>query len=262
MKKIFVVALVLLVAVGMTVTAVSAVPKVKPPTGAHYNLNIIGKKWDAGSHVDQFDNYDRHTIFIPINTENFFYTIPDGENDIEEPTFYDSIGLRLTQAQFSKDDFDVVDGNAFDDGWCWLDFPDGYYTVWMAVKAKGAPDAETAFTSTIYYENETDYFLINIGEVKITKSKGWTDATDLLYVDLSDEAVTDVFGDYYNEYDTNHTASLGVFPEGMWLFDYIAYMEWVANDSDYDIADIFDAMAFWDIKNTNNKLIQLRFYER
>jgi hypothetical protein len=42
----------------------------KPGTdfnGAHYNLNIVGKKadWSGGG---SYDNWDRHTMFVPGNT--------------------------------------------------------------------------------------------------------------------------------------------------------------------------------------------------
>jgi hypothetical protein len=47
-----------------------AKPADKPPSGAHYNLNIIGKKsdWSGGG---SYDNPARHTMFVPENTDEF-----------------------------------------------------------------------------------------------------------------------------------------------------------------------------------------------
>jgi len=48
----------------------------KPPPGAHYNLNIIGKKsdWNAQG---SFSNPDRHTMFVPEDIEDYNTNHPD-----------------------------------------------------------------------------------------------------------------------------------------------------------------------------------------
>ena len=93
-----------------------------PYNGFHYTLNILGKKddWKGGG---GYDNPDRNTIFVPQDTTNFHYhlTLPDGS----ESDPYSDIAIGFTQGQ--EDDMAVLDGNAFDDGWCNIELPKGKF---------------------------------------------------------------------------------------------------------------------------------------
>ena len=83
------------VILGLVCTAFSALPLLAQtgnggPSGAHYNLNIIGV--EQGTNLPSLDNSNRHTIFVALNQAL------DTHSDIW-----------LTQGAFQ-----VCDGNAFD----------------------------------------------------------------------------------------------------------------------------------------------------
>jgi hypothetical protein len=261
MKKLFVVALVLLVAVGMTVTGVSAAKPGIDFNGPHYNLNLLGKNWEYGSHDGQFDNPDRGTIFIPIDTTGYTYTIETKWHALEAMP---GIMFNITQDDAATD-FSVLDGNAIDDGKCALEMPAGHYEVYIAVKAKNPKydDAYTDITGMVYVENVTSYWLLDIGDVTVRKNKDWTDASDLLFVD--DSEIEDLYGDFEWKLpldiedwsDGNATYYDTDTYEGIWVFDFMNAGGYL----DYLFDDAYDAFYFWDIDNHGNKQIKLRFYE-
>ena len=78
-----------------------------------YVLNILGKKTDWGAKGD-FDNPDRHTIFIPEYTPDY------------------NVLMHFTQGQ----EFAVLDGNAFDDGETALQLGQGRYYIYIVALAK------------------------------------------------------------------------------------------------------------------------------
>ena len=106
-------------------TILTKAKPLKPPSGAHYNLNIIGKKsdWNGGG---SYDNPDRHTMFVPEDTTG--WTI-DLEGDYPD---LDGIRIWMTQG----DEFAVLDGNAFDDGEAVFQLGPGKYKVYIVAKAK------------------------------------------------------------------------------------------------------------------------------
>jgi len=201
----------------------------KPGTdfnGAHYNLNIVGKKadWSGGG---SYDNWDRHTMFVPGNTTG--WTIDRGGN------FTDLDGIKISMTQGSE--FAVIDGNAFDDGECSFQLGPGTYQVYIV--AKGKPGGTTDITGWVEYTDATGtvYYYLNVGSVHVTKSKQWQDATHIFYV--SD-----------NE-DPNGIVTTGGL--GMWVFQYLSALN--AMD-EYE-----NAAYFWQYDNNGNKLVQVRFYK-
>ena len=219
---------------------------IKPPSGAHYELNIIGKKadWTGGG---SYDNPDRHTMFVPEDTSNWSIETPDDDNTTNVSTL-DGIKINMTQGS----EFAVLDGNAFDDGECSFQLAPGMYTVWITAKAKPPKPGEdyyTDITGWVYAHdvNEDNYYF-PIGTVHVTKKAGWKDATDIFYVSCSE--------DYYFDIVKNEVACNG---DGMWVFDYLTYL--VGYDfSLIDQPDITDAAYFWQYDNHGNKLVKVRFY--
>ena len=195
--------------------------------GPHYNLNLIGKKadWSGGG---SYDNPDRHTIFVPENTED--YTTLNGEPGIT---------IWMTQG----DEFAVLDGNAFD-GEAAFQLGPGKYKVYIVAKAKPAKKDEleyyTNITGWVYAEDEFGgAYYFDIGFVKVTKSKKWKDATELFYVDCEEDP-------------------FGIVPcngLGTWVFTYMENLEAALLDP-----LIVDTAYFWQYDNHGNKLVKVRFY--
>jgi len=203
--------------------------------GPHYNLNLIGKKagWSGGG---GYDNPDRHTIFVPENTDD--YTIPI---EIEgEPVDLPGITIWMTQGP----EFAVLDGNACDDGEAAFELGPGTYRVYIVAKAKPAKKDEleyyTNITGWVYAEDEFGgAYYFDIGFVKVTKSKKWKDATDLFYVSEGEDPFDIITAD-------------------TWVFMYMAQLE------AFDFGDdpsIDDTAYFWQYDNHGNKLVKVRFYK-
>jgi hypothetical protein len=216
--------------------------------GPHFNLNLIGKKegWNAQGN---FDNWDRHTMFVPVDTTGWTILTP-GDDDTTKVEDLDGIRIWMTQwnkdnveENYGEDDFAVIDGNAFNDGECAFQLASGYYKVYIVAKAKPAKKDEleyyTNITGWVYAvdENSAAYYY-DIGYVRITKSKKWQDATDLFYVSPGE--------DWFKIISTD-----------MWVFEYLTFL------TEYDFGDdpdITDAAYFWQYDNHGNKLVKVRFY--
>ena len=224
-------------------------PADKPPSGAHYNLNIIGKKSDWNAQGN-FDNPDRHTMFVPEDMVDYNLTAdtpcytPMGtptwapsDADYNDPRD-DFPGITIWMTQ--DDEFAVLDGNAFDD--CKLEFQlaPGRYEVWIVAKAKppkpGTLEEDEYYTDITgwvrYYDIEDtkiEYVMCKLGTLNVKKKLGWQDATDLFYFDTE-------YGD------------------DMWVFTYLGLLE---EDLRYE-----EAAYFWQYDNHGNKLVKVRFYEQ
>lgn len=201
--------------------------------GAHYNLNLIGKKanWNEKS---GFSNPDRHTIFIPEDTTGFGYTAPDGT------AISDSIKLEIGLDK-NSDDIYVTDGTAFDGDGIGIMMPDKKYYVFIA--SRGKPTSENAnIDAMVYYDSTLGEWLFLVGEVSVTR--GWQTAEDLFWVTQTE-----------HDAGTGLGGTLPVDP--MWIFD---YLEWLGtlNDGEADPTETME--YYWDIDNNGNKLIKLRFY--
>ena len=203
---------------------------IKPPSGAHYNLNIIGKKldWNGGG---SYNNWDRHTMFVPENTDDFELNgtpcfapapLPEGAEEPVGPGI--TIWMTSCDNKINSDscDFAVLDGNAFDDCKCEFQLAPGKYEVWIVAKAK--PNGYTDITGWLYDPNLEEYYLkTDANTIRVSSTgKDWTDATDLFYY------------------------------EGQWVFDYLQ------NLIDDPLLD--SGAYFWQFDNNGNKLVQVRFY--
>jgi hypothetical protein len=223
----------------LSVTALMSVMADKPEdkttgngidlTGEHYNLNIIGKKsdWNGGG---SYNNPDRHTMFVPENSSTFSYKTPDG--DIHNG----SVGIEFCRGN----EFAVLDGTAFDDGWCQFQIPKGNFEVYITCKAK--PGYTSDIGAWVYAENETgSWFHMNVGEIEV-KGRKFVNCTDIFTVSPSEDA-------------------FGILNGSMWVMDYLDYLENYDFSTMENYDNITQAMYFWDLQNNGNKLIKIRFYE-
>jgi len=219
------------------VTSLTKAKPLKPPSGAHYNLNIIGKKsdWNAQG---SFDNWDRHTMFVPQDTAGWFIPTPGDDETTEIP---DLTGIKIEMTQ--GDEFAVLDGNAFDDGKCAFQLAPGKYEVWITAKAKPPKPGEDYYTNIggwVFASDEYgDNYYFNIGTVNVRKKSGWIDATHIFYVSPGE--------DWF-----------GIIGDDMWVFEYLSFLTGYDFEDDPDITD---AAYFWQFDNHGNKLVKVRFYE-
>lgn len=227
----------------------------KPGTdfnGPHFNLNLIGKNKEMPGDKD---NADRHTMFVPLDTSGMTFNINTPNNLDEEEM--DGVKIEITQSD-SEDGWAMIDGDATD-GYGAFELASGKYYVYIAVKAKSPkyPDAYTNITGWVEAYDDVDqlWYYINVGDVTVSKGKNkWTDATTLFFVNTDEDTF-----DFLEGNETNYIEDHDL---GMWVFDYLAGLDaWTPYD-EYDqlIHDLSDLAYFWQIVNSGNKLIQVRFY--
>jgi hypothetical protein len=240
MKKIIAIALAVVIVLTLGVTPVFAAKPGTDFNGPHYNLNLIGK--DKVMPGD-YDNPDRHTMFVPLDTSDMYIDL-NTPNNLGEETL-DGIKIEMTQGA----EFAMIDGNATD-GYGSFQLGAGKYHVYIAVKAKSPkyPDAYTDITGWVEaYDNAGElWYYIDVGFVSVSKNGKWTDATDLFFVTWQE----DDFG-FVTGTEADYIPDLGI-----WVFDYMAGLDaWTAGGYDLD-----QLAYFWQFDNHGNKLIQVRFY--
>jgi hypothetical protein len=242
MKKTSIaVALALVLVLTLVGSAFAASPK--PGTdfnGPHFNLNLVAKdKLMPGD----YDNPDRHTMFVPLDTTDMTFPI-ETPNNLGVDTM---TGIKINMTQGAE--FAVLDGNATD-GEGSFQLGAGKYFVYIAVKAK-SPKFENAYTDITGWVEAYDnlgqlWYYVPVGSVSVSKNGRWTDATGLFFVTDAE----DPFG--FNE--VSGLPQVGDY--GVWVFDYLAGLDsWVT-----DLYNFSDVGYFWQVDNNGNKLIQVRFY--
>lgn len=244
MKRIIAVGLVVVLLLTVAVTPVLAKKPGTDFNGPHYNLNLIGKDKEMPG---DYDNPDRHTMFVPLDTTGMTIDLEE-PNNLEQETL-PGIKIEMTQGE----EFAMIDGNATD-GYGAFEIGAGKYHVYIAVKAK-SPKYEDPYTNITGWVEAYDnlgqlWYYLDVGDVQVKKGKNsWTDATELFFVDTSE----DLFG-YLNWLEV----------EDMWVFDYMAGLDtWyedmaaLGEEGEYDLSDL---AYFWQFDNHGNKLIQVRFY--
>ncbi len=94
------------------------------PSGAHYNLNLLGKTNCAG---DDLTDSNRHTIQVLLN----FSDDPDADNIVgDDPGNIVTLDKRNKIFLASGTDFQVMDGNACDGGGAKFTLPSNVATAW------------------------------------------------------------------------------------------------------------------------------------
>jgi len=219
--------------------------------GPHFNLNLIGKSKEMPG---EKDNPDRHTMFVPLDTEGMTFDI-NTPNNLGDQEAMDGIKIEITQSK-AEDGWAMIDGDATD-GYGAFELAAGKYAVYIAVKAKSPkyPNAYTNITGWVEsYDNLGNlWYYIDVGSVSVSKGKNkWTDATDLLFVTINEDDFGFLLGT-----EPDYIPQLG-----MWVFDYMSGLDTWYEDSlgtaSYNLSDL---AYFWQVVNSGNKLIQVRFYE-
>jgi hypothetical protein len=244
MKRLIGVGLAAVMVLSLAGTALAA-PKGINFNGTHYNLNLVGK---SKTMPGDYDNPDRHTMFIPQDTSDFSI-------DLEEPNNLDQAtlpGIKINMTQGSE--FAVIDGNATD-GVGSFQLGPGKYAVYIAVKAtnKKLPGGTSIAGWVQAYDDVGDlWYYINVGNVSVSKGKTWTDATGLFFVNTTEDTL-----DFLTGSEPGYVDNLG-----MWVFDYMAGLDtWAPVDADGNlIYDLSEFAYFWQLTNNGDKLIQVRFY--
>jgi hypothetical protein len=159
----------------------------KPGTdfnGPHYNLNVIGVPHDKL--FGNFDNTNRHTIFIPLYTD--WYADPcltsgPNSNKGDVPGVVSELpskGVRLRIGPSADGSFSVTDGNATDDKYAELLMPatPNGYDVWISGKGKpgGCLDIDAYLIDSLTY-----YFIGHVDVDRKTGEPTWQNAKWLLY---------------------------------------------------------------------------------
>jgi len=235
-----------------------------------YVLNILGKKADWSANGD-FSNPDRHTMFVPMGSE---------ESTAE-------VRLWISQAPKGSDSpFMVLDGNAFDDGDLSLQMADGYYEVYAV--ALGKPVKESSYiTGTVADPNDGSALMflggVNAAELKPHgKQPVWEEYSNLFYIteaqmaayleamgfdpvraaDLAAQIMA-FFSPDYTEiayYDAEGNPVYGI-----WIYDFYEfianYLQYLMVDGDPDISNVLDGEYYWNLKNNGIRHIQIRFYK-
>lgn len=131
MKKLVLIALAVTLAI--TLTFAIAFAGNGAPSGAHYNLNLLGKDNCPGG--DMIDS-NRHTIFVKLN-----FSDPDADNIVgDDPG--NIVTLDRTNKIFlaAGTDFQVTDGNACNKGGASFTLPADVATAWeVYVRELGKP---------------------------------------------------------------------------------------------------------------------------
>jgi hypothetical protein len=212
--------------------------------GPHFELNLLGKK--GGWNDNEFDNPDRHTIFIPRDTEGW-NIILNQPNNLELPSLP---GIRIDMTQGTE--FAVIDGSVFDGDKAEFQLGPGKYWVYVAMRGKKNVDpAEItswleALQTTTLDGATTDelWYYQKLGYVQV--SRKWTNITDLFTINVTEADLL--------PFD----ATLGT---EQWIFD---YMEWLGNQTitlaDGSVVTYSDLAYFWQLVNNGSQLIKVRFY--
>lgn len=209
-----------------------------------YVLNILGKKSDWKSQGD-FDNPDRHTIFIPENTSEWFLESGMSSGSYGNLTADGTVLIWMT----SGPEFAVLDGNSLNDGNASLQVESGHWYVYVVALAK--PGGNGTLNGW-YYDNEGNA-CYRLGEVlKMPREKGepvWVNASGLFYITwqqllalgYTEEQLVTYFG----------TGQVG---QPVWIFDFLNFLaeNSISPDTDY---------YFWQLDNNGDKHLQVRFYK-
>ena len=246
MKKLIAIGLSLVMLLALAATPAFAKKPGTDFNGPHFNLNLIGKEKVMPG---DYDNPDRHTMFVPVDTTGMTIDLEEPNNLGEEEL--PGIKIEMTQG----DEFAMIDGNATD-GYGAFQLGQGKYHVYIAVKAK-SPKYDDPYTDITGWVEAYDnlgqlWYYIDVGYIQVKKGKNsWEDATDLFFV----SSLEDDFG-FVTGGEVDYVEGLGI-----WVFDYMAGLDtWYEDSGNTAGYDISDLAYFWQLDNHGNKLIQVRFY--
>jgi hypothetical protein len=238
MRKLIGITIAVVMLLSLAVPALAA-PKGVDFNGAHFELNLLGKKadWNGGG---AYDNPDRHTMFVPESTEGWNIVLDQpnkvfqgGTQTSENLTSLPGLAVWMTQG----DEFAVLDGTAFDDDHD-LNFQlgPGKYAVYVVARAKPVenPAQIDGWIQVLNPFDNNYYYYLNVGTVSV--SRKWQNATDLFMVSSAEVGASGLLAPV----DGNE-----------WVFDYLDRL---------DAAGYSDTAYFWQLQN-NSRLLKVRFYK-
>jgi hypothetical protein len=237
--------LLLLLAIGLLiVTPLLAKDDVIKLSGAHFNLNLLGKDNCPGG--DMTDS-SRHTIFVKLN-----FSDPDPDNILGNGNVADVPDVVAELDKTNKiflaggDAFEVTDGNACNKGGAAFTLPWDVASSWeIYVRALGKPGGTG------------DIVLCGIAD-----NDGIADPSD------GDEIVCNSED---NDVDLERKAGRSLWKNvtrELTTLEYLILTGYDANGDPVYVADtavLFDSdfyQYFWDYDNNGLRLVQLRFYPK
>ena len=171
MKKLFAVVLAIAVVSILGASVARAAPKGIDYNGAHFELNLLGKKADWND--KEVDNPSRHTMFVPADTEGWEILLKKpnvvlnhGSKVGDNVTSLPGLAIYFTQG----DEFAVIDGTAFDGDACEFQLGPGKYAVYVVAKAKPVEDPAQIdgwFQAKDLVGNM--YYYLNLGTVSVNR---------------------------------------------------------------------------------------------
>jgi hypothetical protein len=200
-----------------------------------YVLNILGKKegWNANG---DFDNPDRHTIFIPEYTPDY------------------NVTMHFTQGS----DFAVLDGTAFDDNEVALQIGQGRYYIYIVALGKPGGNSKIWAKSGLTMDSDGNLLIpLMLDYLQVKRVKGqpfYQNTTDMFYVSW-DTIVDIVFNGVVPTVEELQALAdlLGVSVGApVWIFDFLNYAS--------NLDGVSNSFYFWEINNQGNKHLQMRFY--
>jgi hypothetical protein len=226
--------------------------------GPHFELNLVAKKdnWNE----NEFNNPERHTIFIPRDTEGW-NIILNQPNNLGSATLP---GVRIDMTQGTE--FAVLDGSVFDGDKAEFQLGPGKYQVVIAMRGKKnvelppyiASWLEALETTTITNPDgtvvsaEEFWYYQLLGTVTVTRK--WTNITDMFMISQAEA------GGLPWPVDVNGAPLVD-----QWIFD---YMDWLGlqtititnPDGTTTTMAYSDLAYFWQLVNHGSQLIKVRFY--
>jgi len=142
------------------------------PSGAHYNLNIIGAPKDKNPDAEGWDDTSRHTIMVELGSKTNIY---------------------MQQG----DGFAVIDGNGTDNDGARFQLDEGRYEVFLC--ALGKPNKSVTITPEVIFDGQTaeEVFLLGTITVDHNKKPKWERVTGLFLVTVSIDTGAGIV-DYHN----------------------------------------------------------------
>jgi hypothetical protein len=203
--------------------------------GPHFELNLLGKK--DGWNDKEVDNPERHTMFVPLNTEGWNIELKT-PNNLGEETLP---GVRINMTQGTE--FAVLDGTLFDGDPIDFQLGPGKYAVYVAMRGKkNVPSPKIDGWLEAFDDLGQLWYYQNLGSVTVTRK--WTNATDLFMINETEAGSL--------PFDVSKGTE-------QWIFDYMSWLdaltEWEGDPVSYS-----QLAYFWQLQNFGSQLIKVRFY--
>ncbi len=188
-----------------------------PDNGKHYQINIIGVPKGKSAPMD---NPDRHTVFVPLGKDEAVACKITVKANTANPT-----------------EFEVIDGNGFDDGEVVIAVPYTYYSTLsynVYAVALGKPFGSVHVDAEVVFEDNTTAGLL-MTEFDLARGKGKPTVKN----------ISDIFrASGYIDWDEDGLDADDTTFTNVWVFNVPTLLDY-----------------YWTYTNSGLKVMQLRFYE-